>query len=419
MSPSSRPATFRLALDLGTTTLAGRLCAADGTVLAEGKRSNPQAILGADVIRRLEAALAGEGERLRDLLVGGIDELLGELLRQAGGERRDIGRAAACANPAISLLLRGGDPARILFPPHRPDDRGGVMLDPASLGLQLPVPLYLFPLVSGFVGGDLVAFLHSRPQLVSHSFFLDVGTNGEMAYFDGARWWTTSVPAGPAFEGGDIASGMAATPGAIAGVTIGGERLLLDVIGGGPPRGLCGSGLAEAVAAGLSAGLIDGRGRILAPEEVATGLSRYLVVTPAGAALCLHHDAAGLLLLTQADVRAFQLAKGAVRAGIDCLLARAGASAALCREVVVTGAFGLSLRPEVLKRVAMLPAAMVENVLFTPGGALAGVDRALAAPDGYDQVQRLAEQLKPYPLSGTPAFESAFLAALDFASVPH
>jgi len=411
---SSRPATFRLALDLGTTTLAGRLRAADGTVLAEGKRVNPQASLGADVIRRLEAALAGAGEQLRDLLVAGIDELLAELLCQAGLERGDIGRAAACANPAISILLRGGDPARILFPPHRPDERGGVLLDPLSLGLQLPVPLYLFPLVSGFVGGDLVAFLHSRTKVVPHSFFLDVGTNGEMAYFDGGRWWTTSVAAGPAFEGGGIANGMAAAPGAVAGVTIVGDRMQLSVIGGGPPRGICGSGLAEAVAAGLSAGLIDGSGRIVAPEEVATSFSRYLQATPAGMALRLHHDAAGMLLLTQADIRAFQLAKGAVKAGIDCLLARAGATAALCREVVVTGAFGLSLRGEVLKRVAMLPADMVENGLFTPGGALAGVDRALADADGFIQVQRLADRLKPYPLSGTPAFEQAFLKALDF-----
>lgn len=411
--------TTRLALDLGTTTLAARLCASDGTVLAEGKRANPQALLGADVIRRLEAALAGEGDRLRSLLVAGIDELLVDLLLQAGGERRDIGRAAACANPAISILLRGGNPARILFPPHRPDERGGVFLDPLSLGLELPVPLYLFPLVSGFVGGDLVAFLHSRPCVAAHSFFLDVGTNGEMAYFDGIRWWTTSVPAGPAFEGGGITSGMAAASGAIAGVTIVGDRWQFDVIGGGPPRGLCGSGLAEVVAAGLTAGLIDGSGRILAPEEVATGLSRYLLVTPSGPALRLHHDAAGMLLLTQADVRAFQLAKGAVKAGIDCLLARAGATATQCREVVITGAFGLSLRPEVLKRVAMLPADMVENVLFTPGGALAGVDRALADDNGFVRVQRLADQLKPYPLSGTPAFERAFLAALDFSSPPH
>jgi uncharacterized 2Fe-2S/4Fe-4S cluster protein (DUF4445 family) len=161
---------------------------------------------------------------------------------------------------------------------------------------------------------------------------------------------------------------------------------------------------------------MDDRGRILAPEEVATSFSRYLTVTPTGPALRLHHDATGRLLLTQADVRAFQLAKGAVRAGIDCLLARAGARAGDCREVVVTGAFGLSLRGEVLKRVAMLPAAMVENVLFIPGGALAGVDRALAEPDGFIRVQHLAGQLKPYPLSGTPAFERAFLAALDFTT---
>ena len=409
-----------LALDLGTTTLAGRLIDSKGVVLAEAKFANPQREMGSDVIRRLEASLKGEGARLQALLVSGIEDLIAELLTAAGSSLVDISAASAAGNPAICHLLRNLPVEPILFPPHRPRDRAGVFLDPAELGLDLPVPLYLFPLVSGYVGGDLVAFLYGQEvcpsPLTPHvsRFFLDIGTNGEMGLFDGRKWWTTSVAAGPAFEGGEISCGMAVQPGAVESVWLKGDSLHLSVIGGGPPRGICGSGLAAAVAAALDGGLIDRRGNIVDPGEVATNLARCIVDTPSGRALRLYRDAAVELLVTQQDIRNFQLAKGALKAGAECLLARAGLDSGRIGEVVVTGAFGFSLAPEVLKRVALLPPNMIDKVRFAAAGALAGVCRMLTDPSGPDKVQHLADVLKPYPLSGTPAFEEAFVASLDF-----
>ncbi len=282
------------------------------------------------------------------------------------------------------------------------------------MGFDLPVPLYLFPLVSGYVGGDLVAFLHAEGQGPAGSLYIDIGTNGEMAIFAGSRWWATSVAAGPAFEGGEIACGMAARPGAVEAVAVAGDRLRLRVIGGGVPRGLCGSGLLSAVAAALDGGLLDAGGAILPAASISTNLSRYIVDAPGGRALRLYRDAAVDLLLTQEDIRNFQLAKGALRAGIDCLLERAGLVSNDVRQVVVTGAFGLSLPPADLKKVAMLPAGMIDKVRFSPGGALAGVGRFLAAAENVQQVQALADAIQPYPLSGTPAFEKAFLRGLEF-----
>jgi uncharacterized 2Fe-2S/4Fe-4S cluster protein (DUF4445 family) len=130
--------------------------------------------------------------------------------------------------------------------------------------------------------------------------------------------------------------------------------------------------------------------------------------------LRLHRDAAGELLLTQEDIRNFQLAKGAILAGVECLLQRAGLRAEEVRLSLVTGAFGFSLAPAVLKRVAILPKNMVDKVVFVPGGALLGVGRFLLDPAGRTSVAQLAARLKPYPLSGTPAFEQAFLRAIDF-----
>ncbi|MDX9709276.1 MAG: ASKHA domain-containing protein [Trichloromonas sp.] len=408
------PSDSYLALDLGTTTLAGRLVDASGQTLAESRRLNPQRELGSDVIRRLEAARAGEGERLQRLLVEGIEQLLAELLSLSGSPRESLRGAAAAANPAISHLLRRLPVDAILFPPHRPRHPQGALLDPAELALDLPVPLYLFPLVSGYVGGDLVAFLFACPPPEAVTLYIDVGTNGEMALFADGRWWVTSVPAGPAFEGAGIACGMAATPGAIRGVRIAGDALRLLTVSDRPPLGICGSGLVEAVAAALEGGLMDRHGTLVAPERVATNLARYVIPDGAGHALRLYRDAARELRLTQPDIRAFQLAKGAVRAGIDCLLGRAGVAAEQAGAVLLTGSFGLSLAPEALKKVAMLPENMVDRVRFVPAGALLGTVRYLLEPGAATRLESLVKNLTPYPLSGTPAFETAFLHAIDF-----
>jgi len=403
-----------LALDLGTTTLGGRLLDRSGTTLAEAKRVNPQSVLGSDIIRRLDAALHGEGLRLQALLVEGIQSLVSELLGTVGEMPHSLAGAAAAGNPGICCLLRNLPVEQILFPPHRPRERQGAFLSPASLGLDLPVPLYLFPLVSGYVGGDLVAFLYGQKPRAFNSFYLDIGTNGEMALHVDGRWWTTSVAAGPAFEGGDISSGMPVTAGAVTGIRLEGDSLRLQVFGGGPPRGLAGSGLVEMVTVALEAGLLDDFGRIVEPEEVTTNLARLVAETPAGRVLRIYRDAGCELLVTQQDIRNLQLAKGAIRAGAECLLERAGIDAGLLAEVVVTGAFGFSLAPSALKRVAMLPANMVDKVRFVPGGTLEGVSRLLCETDGPGRVQALADSLQAYPLSGTPAFEKAFLHGLDF-----
>jgi uncharacterized 2Fe-2S/4Fe-4S cluster protein (DUF4445 family) len=301
-----------------------------------------------------------------------------------------------------------------LFPPHRPRHPEAVFLSSSELPLNLPVPLFLFPLVSGYVGGDLVAFLFGCPAPSATTLYVDVGTNGEMALFSDGRRRVTSVPAGPAFEGGEIACGMAAIPGAVCGVRLDGDSLVVETVGGLVPRGVCGSGLVEVVAAALDGGLINRQGTIVDPDGVKTNLSRYIVETPAGRALRLYRDAGVDLLLTQQDLRHFQLAKGAVRAGVDCLLQRTGTVAEEVAEVIMTGAFGFSLTPEVLKKVAILPETMVKKVRFVPAGALAGVVRFLREPQAAGHLDSLIGTLTPYPLSGTPAFEKAFLQAIDF-----
>lgn len=403
-----------LALDLGTTTLAGRLLDADGRVLAQERLLNPQAALGGDIMRRMEVALKGEGMHLQTLLCDGLREIIDALLRQAGLRSTDISAAGAAGNPGMVYLLRRLPVRSILFPPHRPSWREAVYLSSEEVDLGLPVPLYLFPLVSGYVGGDLVAFLFAQHEVSENSFYLDAGTNGEMALYSGGQWRVTSVAAGPAFEGGDISCGMVAKTGAISDVCTIDDTLHLTVIGGGAPQGLCGSGLAAVLAVALDGGLINPHGTIVDPLEVPTNLSRYIVETPQGRALRLYRDATADLLLTQQDVRHFQLAKAAVLAGIECLLQRAGLDAASVGPVTLTGAFGFSLSRQVLKRVALLPENMVDKVRFAEAGVLAGVGQFLCEAEDPAKVDRLAESLHALPLSGTRAFEKAFIKAMDF-----
>jgi len=403
-----------LALDLGTTSLAGRLLDQAGRCLAEGQVPNRQAKYGADVLRRLEAARAGNGASLQSILVDCVNELVDGLLQSAGSDANSIQTAAAAANPAISLLFQNRPVDSLLVPPYKPADCSAVHVAADEVGLQLSCPVYLFPLINGFVGGDLVAFLFGQPSPKTPTLFVDVGTNGEIALFVDGQWWVTSVAAGPAFEGGEIGSGMLYGPGAIMGVKVQGDRFVLDVVTGQPPAGVCGSGLAEAVAVAIDAGLIDRHGSIVSPGAVESNLSRYLVPHGDGFAISLYRDAHKQILIEQKDVRNFQLAKAAVHAGVECLLQKAAVETSDIAEVVLTGAFGFSLSKEALKKVALLPANMVDRVRFEPGGALAGVSKMLWQEDGRMQVEALAKKLKPYPLSGSPEFEKAFVAAIDF-----
>ncbi|WP_303720589.1 ASKHA domain-containing protein [Malonomonas rubra] len=403
-----------LGLDLGTTSLIGRVCGADGQVLAEASLDNPQQQFGADVISRIEAALAGYAVQLQTLLVEGINDLINDLLAHTGADPEQFTAAAAAANPTISLLLAGETVEKLVRPPYRPDYLAGEPLDCDRLGVDLPVPLYLMPLVSGYVGGDLLSVLLASSPDEGPTLYIDLGTNAELALWDGVHWWGTSVAAGPAFEAGNLRCGMRYGFGAVTEVGIVRDQFTYTVAGGGTPKGICGSGLFSLFSCALQAGLIAPDGRIRSADEIDSNLARYLVADAEGQALQLYRDARTCLLLTQQDVRAFQLAKGAVRAGVNCLLERNSLSAEQLSSVRIAGALGGALPVTALKGVAMLPENVIEKCRFLPGVVLNGLLHVLQQEDGAEQAKKLASSLKVYPLSGTPAFQKAFLASLDF-----
>ncbi len=414
---------FAIAFDLGTTTIAASLVDRQwGTRLAATGALNPQREFGADVVSRLEAALRSpENLRIQSLQINReLECLTRELLTTAGLPPGEVGVIAIAGNPAMEHLLMGLDVGSLAFPPYRPLFFAGSRIRTTELGWELEFDAYLFPLPGGFVGGDLVAFLHGCDITMPCSMgsgpciFFDLGTNGELALVDGDVIYATSAAAGPAFEGGNLSCGMAALPGAISGVSLAADRLVLTTVGDITPAGICGSGVMETVETLLRAGVMDHTGRLRQAEEIGTNLANRIRNIGGETVFVLYQDAQRLVYLSQNDVRQVQLAKGAVRAGVDVLLERSGIPHDAMREVVLTGSFGAELRPETLKNVGIFTEKMVDIARFVRDGALAGVEKAICAPDGFAAVDDLARAIRVIPLSGTPAFEKHFLAEMNF-----
>jgi len=419
---------YAIAIDLGTTTLAASLIEpASGRRLAMTGSLNPQRSFGADVVSRLDAAV-GSDVTLREmslLIRAELWRLAGELCETAGIPWHDVRQVAIAGNPAMQHILLGLPVRSLAFPPYRPLETGGTYRSAAQLGGQGDTPVYTFPSPGGFVGGDTVAFLFGqlenqeeekaeRKTALPSTLYLDMGTNGEIALVVEDTVWATSAAAGPAFEGGNLSCGMAALPGAISSVSIADGRVQLATIGNTAPVGICGSAAIETVTWLLQHDIIEPGGRLRDSSEIPSNLATRVIVQHGENAFVLYRDAGHLLVLTQGDIRQIQLAKGAIRAGMDVLADKARIRFPALAEVILTGSFGAVLQPEWLKTIGIFDEGMVHITRFTPEGALTGIERALVAGDGFAAVERLGQRFRVVPLSGTPLFESLFMQQINF-----
>ena len=286
-------------VDIGTTTLVAQLVdRSTGSVLKLETALNPQSRFGADLMSRIRHDLAEPGT-MKAL----IREAVGGMLERLC-ERRPVEETFLVGNTAMHHFFCGLSVEPLAAVPFRSPELGARYLDAHELGwnLKLQKPACFLPCVGGFVGSDLLAGLVATGlhEFTEPGALLDLGTNGEIAVGCRGRIRCASTAAGPAFEGGRIGCGMRAGGGAIDGVSIVNGKLVCSVIGGGPPRGLCGSGLVDATAAALELGLVAPSGRM--------GHGQKSI------------NLAGPVALTQADIRELQLAKGAVAAGFALLL---------------------------------------------------------------------------------------------------
>lgn len=413
VSPRVRPGRTgcAAAVDLGTTTVAVRLYdRADGRELSADAAWNAQAPYGADVISRIQYTLE-RPEGLRELsrcIRTQVWSLVQELLGRAGRAESDLREIVLAGNTAMQLIFTGRSVRGLAAAPFRPE----TLFREESAAALAGVPLRLAPCVAGYVGGDitaglLAAGLAERP---GRSLLLDAGTNGEMALGGRDGFLCCSVAAGPAFEGAGISCGMPGLPGAVSHVVWRGG-FLTDVIGGGEARGLCGSGLVDLAAVLLRLGAITPAGRLLPPDEAPAPLRRRLRQDADGGVRFLLTPE---VYLTAADVRALQLAKAAVAAGIRVLTARSGMALEEIDGLYLAGGFGAWLNPESAIAIGMLPRALAGRIHGLGNTSLAGASMLALDGAAWEHADRIAADCRYAELSGRQDFADAFAAGMAF-----
>lgn len=387
---------YGVAIDIGTTTVAARLYNAEGKLLSDASVLNPQQEWGADVVSRIEAALGGASEPLADAIRNTLDTLITELSACAGIDAKEIDGVVVTGNTVmLSLLVKENmEPfARAPFDIRR---FFGETLTAEELGLSSLVPetpIYLPPVISAYVGADTTsAILATRLCKGKTALLLDIGTNGEMALWRDGRLTVCSTAAGPAFEGVGILMGMRGSIGAIDKVTVYNERLYAHVIGGGTPKGICGSGLVDAVAALLDLEMLDESGFL--EDGICT------IEAP--------------VTLTQKDVRMFQLAKSAIAAGIETLLRDEGVDRKEITTLYIAGGFGNYLNPKSAARVGLLHSSLARIAQTVGNAALSGAAMMLLSRDARKEAETLAKSARTLELSANPTFSDLYMMGMTF-----
>ncbi len=421
---------YGVAFDIGSTTVVGFLMdLGTGAEAAVASAVNRQAVYGDDIIGRLARAQRNpEGlARLNAMIVEQLNELLAELAAAAGVEAGEIYEVTVVGNMAMHHFLLRLDSTYLGLAPYAPVIREGVALSAGELGLALgaDVPVFVLPNVAGFVGSDMVAVMLATEMGVGDGMrvAIDVGTNGEIALGHRKRLIACSAPAGPAFEGARIKMGMRAASGAIDHVSMGAD-VELSVIGGGPPKGICGSALIDVVAELLRAGLLSPSGAFVRlaelPEGTPPALTERLIEAPRRRdtyfllARAADTGAERDIVFSQADVRECQLAKGAIRAGTMVLQDEMGLADGDLDEVLLAGAFGNFLDPGNARRAGLTPQTPLDRIRSVGNAAGVGAKIALVSVVERRRAERLAERTEHVQLSGLDAFQKAFTQAMQF-----
>ncbi|MGB7265404.1 MAG: ASKHA domain-containing protein [Terracidiphilus sp.] len=376
-----------VAVDLGTTTIAAQLVdLASGSVLGVETALNPQAAFGSDVMSRIRAALDGQN------LTSPIRSTLGNLVtRLAAGRQSEIAEVILVGNTVMHHLFCGLSIEPLSHVPFQSPHLVEQRFTPRDLAWDLPADcaIRFARCLGGFVGSDILAGIVASGIARSDrlSALVDLGTNGEIAIGNRQGIVCASTAAGPAFEAGAIRMGMRAVTGAVSYVSVAENTLHATVIGNVAPRGICGSGLVDAVAAGLRIGAIQSSGR------VANGTKLFTVAPP--------------VVLYQSDIRELQLAKAAIAAGFRLLVKRFGASPGDLAAIHLAGAFGNYVQIESALRIGLLeaPRALIHAAGNT---ALRGAKMLLLADEPpLPPTQHIS-------LAADPAFQDEFANCMTF-----
>ena len=421
-----------IAFDLGTTTVVATLLdVTTGTPLAVASVLNRQQPFGGDVITRISATMLDPRalERLQAAAAQTLSDLAAQVCGEAGVDPCRVYEVAVAGNATMTALALGIDPEPLGIAPFVMSTSQPPSVLAADLGLDLHprARAYLFPALGAYVGGDIVAGMlatgmdrDKRTRL-----FIDVGTNCEIVLSDGERILATAAPAGPAFEGGAIRCGMRAADGAIEVVKLdptGEGTVGLSVIGDTEPRGLCGSGLVDAVSELVRVGLLDASGRFV-PEETAAELAPALAdrLTKIGEerVFVLHRPYPDCktdecVVLSQRDVRELQFAKAAISTGWSLLLEELGLEHLDVQQVLLAGSFGSYLSPASAVRIGLVPKLPVLRIVSAGNVAGEGAKMALLSVRERAGARTLLEEVTYVELSDRADFNDRFVEQLSF-----
>lgn len=399
-----------IAVDLGSTTLAAALIDTAGTILAQATAVNSQHVYGADVLSRIQASNEGKGLRLQDCICRDLEQLFRTLVAESGTSVR-ISKIAIAANTTMLHLLRGYSCETLGRAPFEPVNLETECLGYTELFTQMPgfesCNVYLLPGMSAFIGADITVGLYSsgfwQTAAEEPAFFIDLGTNGELAYGTKEGFVTASTAAGPAFEGGRLSCGVPGIPGAISQVSYLYHRVRIRTIGQKKPCGVCGTGAMEAVAALLKEGLMDADG-LLAPQLFDAGME--LARREDGSRICL----------TQADIREIQMAKAAIRAGLFVLQKKYGDTKV--SRIYLAGGFGYYLSADTAVSIGLFEPEWKPRIVLCGNTSLKGAVAFLTEPACARQLEQIRSRNGNISLESDADFQEMYVRQMRFPNSP-
>ena len=432
--PGFHERAYGLAVDVGSTTIAAHLCNLEtGEVVASSGAMNPQIRFGEDLMSRVSYSMMNPGgaQQMTDAVRGALNALAAEVAREAGCAATDILELTIVGNPIMHHLLLGIDPVELGGAPFALVTDSALGLRASELGLALHpgARVYTLPCIAGHVGADTAGMLLAeRPDLSDElTLLVDVGTNAEIVLGSRARLLACSSPTGPAFEGAQISCGQRAAPGAIERVRIDPATLearfkvigsdlwsdepgFTEAVARTGVTGICGSGIIEVIAEMYLAGIISHDGVI---DGALATRSERIVPTARTFAYTVYRGAVPLQI-TQNDVRAIQLAKAALRAGVQLLMDHLGATAV--DRIRLAGAFGSHIDVKYAMVLGMIPDCDLAQVSSAGNAAGHGARIALLDGDSHRVIEELVRRVEKIETAIEPKFQAHFVAAMG---IPH
>lgn len=428
---------YGIAFDIGTTTVVGMLWNLNSDTLVDMiAKTNPQSQFGSDVISRITYSMEGEQQlkMLQDKIIGCFNEMIDEFTSQSQNNKQDgetvalypqeIIRATVVGNTTMGHLFLGIDPSSLARAPFDPAYTGPVWKKAGEMNININrnADIYLLPNIAGHVGSDIIGVLLASglEKMQGLNLAIDIGTNGEIVLEQNGRMLTCSTAAGPAFEGARIYQGMRAARGSIERVEIQDGEVRIEVIEDCEPIGICGSGLIDAVAQMLDAGILNFKGNIITAEEASTkGFHPELVERlrkgKNGNEFVLVWKAHSEdIVINQKDIREVQLAKGAIYGGIIILMQCMGVDTSMLDKILLAGAFGSYISKKSALRIGLLPVINEEKIEHIGNAAGVGSCMALLSKHEREEAVRQSVEVEHVELALHPNFEREYLQAMYF-----